>query len=232
MHRVLHGRSKEYGRNIKTRCIGLTSNLLKRKDWSFIKQDRTQSSFTTRSQLIVSRRLSWWDLEKSYTTKYMRLLDLLWRFPWNMTEWKNWVQKLLEVVKTPNKPNQRTKNNNCKNRETCLAEQPSGSVNRTPSHVTFSGVSPHSFQCRTWHWLKMFVRITSSMLHAQWLFWFSSTLHFALFTVSLIFLFILLIFIFIFIFHVGWFGEKYTVRFREWEVRHFGRQQPSHKLWA
>ena len=32
----------------------------------------------------------------------------------------------------------------------------------------------------------------------------SSTLHFTLFTVSLIFLFILLIFIFIF--HVGWFG--------------------------
>ena len=30
---------------------------------SSIKQDRTQSSFTTRSQLIVSRRLSWWELE-------------------------------------------------------------------------------------------------------------------------------------------------------------------------
>ena len=41
----------------------------------------------------------------------------------------------------------------------------------------------------------------------------SSTLHFALFTVSLIFLFILLIFIFIF--HAGRFGEKYLVRFRE-----------------
>ena len=39
------------------------------------------------------------------------------------------------------------------------------------------------------------------------------TVHFALFTVSLIFLFILLIFIFIF--HVGWFGEKYPVRFSE-----------------
>ena len=41
----------------------------------------------------------------------------------------------------------------------------------------------------------------------------SSTLHFALFTVSLIFLFILLIFVFIF--HVGRFGEKSPVRFRE-----------------
>ena len=41
----------------------------------------------------------------------------------------------------------------------------------------------------------------------------SSILHFALFTVSLIFLFMLLISIFIF--HVGWFGEKYLVRFCE-----------------
>ena len=41
----------------------------------------------------------------------------------------------------------------------------------------------------------------------------SSTLHFALFKVSLIFHFILLIFIFIF--HVGRFGEKYPARFRE-----------------
>ena len=29
MHRVLLGTSKKYGRNFKTRCIGLTSNLLK-----------------------------------------------------------------------------------------------------------------------------------------------------------------------------------------------------------
>ena len=108
-HRVLHGTIRKYGRNIKTRCIGLTSNLLKRKDLSSIKHDRTQSSFTTRSQLIVSRRLSWWDLEKSYTREYMRHLDFLQRFPRKKIGWKNWVQKLLEVVKTPNKPNQRPK---------------------------------------------------------------------------------------------------------------------------
>ena len=56
--RVLLGTSRKCGRNIKTRYIGSTSNLLKRKDLSSIKHDRTQSSFTTRSQLIVSRRLS------------------------------------------------------------------------------------------------------------------------------------------------------------------------------
>ena len=38
----------------QTLCNGLTSNLFKRKDLSSIKHDRTQSSFTTRSQLIVS----------------------------------------------------------------------------------------------------------------------------------------------------------------------------------
>ena len=40
----------------QTLCIGSTSNLLKRKDLSSIKHDRTP--FTTHSQLIVSRRLS------------------------------------------------------------------------------------------------------------------------------------------------------------------------------
>ena len=45
-------------KNIKVRCIGSTSDLLKRKDLSSIKQDRTQSFFTIRSQLIVSRRQS------------------------------------------------------------------------------------------------------------------------------------------------------------------------------
>ena len=42
----------------QTLCIGSTSILLERKDLSSIKHDRTQSSFTTHSQLIVSRRLS------------------------------------------------------------------------------------------------------------------------------------------------------------------------------
>ena len=44
--------------------------------------------------------------------------------------------------------------------------QPTGRVNRTPSHVTFSRSCPHSCQWRTWHWLKMVVRSMSSMFHA------------------------------------------------------------------
>ena len=56
-HRGLHGTIRKSGRNTKTWCIGSTSNLLKRKDLSSIKHDRTQSSFTTHSQHIVSRRL-------------------------------------------------------------------------------------------------------------------------------------------------------------------------------
>ena len=47
--------AKKYGRNIKTRCIGLTSNLLRRKDWSSIKLDRT---LLTKTCCQVSRYLS------------------------------------------------------------------------------------------------------------------------------------------------------------------------------
>ena len=42
---------------------------------------RTQSSFTTHSQPIVSRKRSRWKLEKSFTKKYMRHPGRLRRFP-------------------------------------------------------------------------------------------------------------------------------------------------------
>ena len=104
----------KHGRNIKTRCTGSTSILLKRKDWSSIRHDRTLSFFTKHSQLIVFRKLFGWKLKKSYTKKCMRHLDLLRRFPWNMIGWRNWVQKLLDDQKekwldkqqVPNQPNQ------------------------------------------------------------------------------------------------------------------------------
>ena len=76
--------------------IGSTSILLWRKDWSSIRHDRTPSFFTKHFQVIVSRKLFGWKLEKSYTRKYMRHLGLLQRFPWKMIEWRNWVQKLLD----------------------------------------------------------------------------------------------------------------------------------------
>ena len=66
-HRVLHGTCQQHGRNIKTRCSGSISNLLKRKDWSSIRRDRTPSFFTIYSQLVASRELFGWKLEKSYT---------------------------------------------------------------------------------------------------------------------------------------------------------------------
>ena len=56
----------------KTRCIGSISNLRKRKDLSSIRRDRTPSSFATHSQPTVSRRLSRWKLEQSYTRKKVR----------------------------------------------------------------------------------------------------------------------------------------------------------------
>ena len=105
MHHVLHGTSSKNGEDIKTRCTG------SRKDWSSIKQDTTQSSFTTHSQLIVSRTLFGWKLEKSYTRKYMRHVDFLQRFPLKIIARKNCILKLLEVVKTPNKSHQNQKPN-------------------------------------------------------------------------------------------------------------------------
>ena len=89
--------------------LGRHKNLLNRKDSSSIKQDRTQSSFTTHSQLVVCRKLLGWKLENSKTRKKMRHLHLRQRFPSKLIGWKNWIQKLLEVVKTPNKSNQHQK---------------------------------------------------------------------------------------------------------------------------
>ena len=86
-HRVLHNIWTKHGRNIKIRCIGSTSTLLWRKDWSSIRHGRTLSFITKHSQLVVSRKLFGWKLEKSYTRKYMRHLVLLPRSPSNMT-WK------------------------------------------------------------------------------------------------------------------------------------------------
>ena len=64
-HRVLHNACTKHGRNINIRCIWSTSTLLWRKNWSSFRLDRTPSFFTIHSQLIVSRKLSRWTLEKS-----------------------------------------------------------------------------------------------------------------------------------------------------------------------
>ena len=53
---VLHGTSRKSGEDIRIRCIGSNFCSLNGKDWSFIKQDVMQSSFTIHSQLIVSRK--------------------------------------------------------------------------------------------------------------------------------------------------------------------------------
>ena len=60
---------QKHGRNIKIQCVGSTSTLLWRKDWSSMKHDRTLSFFTKHSQLIVSRKLFGWKLERSCTRR-------------------------------------------------------------------------------------------------------------------------------------------------------------------
>ena len=68
---------KTWKKHPKTLKHWVDIKLAQKKGLSSIKHDRTESSFTTHSQLIVSRGLSWWKLEKSNTRKYVRHLDLL-----------------------------------------------------------------------------------------------------------------------------------------------------------
>ena len=82
--------TSEYG------VLGRHQPCAEKKDCSSIRHDRTPSFFTKHSQLIVSRKLFGWKLEKSYTRRYMRHFVFLQRFLWNMKGWKNLVQKLLD----------------------------------------------------------------------------------------------------------------------------------------
>ena len=61
--------------------FGSTSNLLKRKDKSSIRRDRTPSFITIHSQPVAPRKPSGWKLEKPNTKKFLNHLDLLRRFP-------------------------------------------------------------------------------------------------------------------------------------------------------
>ena len=75
--------------------------------WVDIKQDRTQSSFMTRFQLVVSRRLSWWNLKKLCTRKFMRHLDFLQRFLFK----DNWMKELDSEVAGGSKDSQQIQPN-------------------------------------------------------------------------------------------------------------------------
>ena len=121
---VLHRRSRKRGKVTKARCIGSICSLLNEKDLSSIKQDVMQSSFTTRSQLIVSRRLSWWKQEKSFARKYMCHLDHHRRFHSKIIGWKNWIQKSLEAAKIPNESNQNSTPNNQERRDPWVDKNP------------------------------------------------------------------------------------------------------------
>ena len=99
VYRVMHNTCIKHGRDIRTQYIGSTSILLWGKDWSSIRPDRMQSSFTTHSHLTVFRKLLGWKLEKSYTKKYTGHLGLHQRSPWNTTGKENWVQNMLNDQK-------------------------------------------------------------------------------------------------------------------------------------
>ena len=101
---VLHLSSKS-GKCTKIRCTGSMYSLLNEKDWCSIKQDRTQSSSTIHSQLIVSRKRLWWNLKKSYTRKCMCHLDHRRRFPIKLIGRVIWILMFQEAVKTFNGSN-------------------------------------------------------------------------------------------------------------------------------
>ena len=63
-----------------------------------------------------------------YTRMYLRHLDVLQIFPLKIIGCKYWIQKLLEVVKTPNKSNQNHKNPIVRTERLVKSEQPSGSI--------------------------------------------------------------------------------------------------------
>ena len=91
--------------------LGSIYSLLNVKDWSSIKQDVMQSSFTIRSQLIVSRKLLWWNLKKSYTRRYICHLDHHRQFPTKIFGCVIWILKSLEAAKITNESNQNLKLN-------------------------------------------------------------------------------------------------------------------------
>ena len=72
--------TEEVEKDTRIRCNASRNNLLHGKDRSSVKQDVMQLSFTIHSQPIVSRKLLWWNLEKSNTRKYMCHLDVSQRF--------------------------------------------------------------------------------------------------------------------------------------------------------
>ena len=93
-HRVLHITCTKHGRNIKIRCIGSTSTLLRRKDWSSITRSNAIILYETLPAYCIPKVVRMETGEVIYEKVYESP-----RPPpkiWNMTGWKNWVQKLFD----------------------------------------------------------------------------------------------------------------------------------------
>ena len=96
MHRVMHNTCIKHGRNIRTRIfLGRHQSCSEERIEVVSNPIERYHSSREHSRLIVFRKLLGWKLEKPYTRKYVRHLNLLPRSPWNVTGWQNWVQKLL-----------------------------------------------------------------------------------------------------------------------------------------
>ena len=106
-----HGQNHKDRDTIRTRYIGSTSILLWRKDWSSIEHDRTLSSSTIHSQLIVPEGYhdgNWRNQIRG--SKYMRHFDLLRRFLFK----DNWMKEFGSEVARGNEDSQQTQPKNQK----------------------------------------------------------------------------------------------------------------------
>ena len=109
-HHVLHGTSRQSGRNIKTRSIRSTK-LAQKKGFKFCQTrsnaiilfDTLPAKCIPKANMMGTGEIK---NEKVYASPQLPL-----RFPLKIIGWEKWVQKLLEVVKSPNKPNQDQKPN-------------------------------------------------------------------------------------------------------------------------
>ena len=99
----------------KIRCIGSIYSLLSEKDWSSIKHDRKSNHLLRHTPSLLYIESCCDGIWRSHLREFLRHLDHHRRFPSKIIGWKNWIQKLLEVVKDSQHTQPKTKNPIIKN---------------------------------------------------------------------------------------------------------------------
>ena len=106
---VLYGTSRKFGRNIKTRCIGSRTNLLRRMIQVLSTTIDRNHPLRHTPSLLYPESCYDGNWRNHIREKFLCHRDLLRRFLLKTIGWNNGVQKILEVVKTLRKPKQKPK---------------------------------------------------------------------------------------------------------------------------